>query len=105
MASGAAELISRCVFYESLSMMEMHKEHRPYHKNCSCALHKPNDALPTICLKHRRISYANKLSGNKRSLSIKAFSSSSDTSFTSDGKMKDAFIRSCIRMSMLAGEL
>lgn len=91
MASGAAKLISRCVIYESLSMLEMHKEHRPYHKNCSCELHKSNDAPPRVCLKHRRISYAYKLSGNKWSLSIEALSSSSETSDSLDGKMKDAF--------------
>ncbi|KAI3781992.1 hypothetical protein L2E82_12022 [Cichorium intybus] len=49
MATGAAAIMLHCVFEGSLSMSEIDKERRPYHKNCSCALHRPKDETPTTC--------------------------------------------------------
>ncbi|KAI3781989.1 hypothetical protein L2E82_12018 [Cichorium intybus] len=49
MATGAAAIMLHCVFEGSLSMSEIDKERRPYHKNCSCALHSPKDETPTTC--------------------------------------------------------
>ncbi|KAI3513836.1 hypothetical protein L1887_12033 [Cichorium endivia] len=57
MATGAAAMMLHCVFEGSLSMSEIDKERRPYHKNCSCALHRPKDETPTTCFHHTRISY------------------------------------------------
>ncbi|KAI3771796.1 hypothetical protein L6452_02964 [Arctium lappa] len=62
MATGAARMMLHCVFEGSLSMSEMDKERRPYHKNCSCVLHKPKDETPRACIHHGRISYSKKLS-------------------------------------------
>lgn len=39
MASGAAEMVFQFIFDASLSNFES-MERRPYHRNCSCALHK-----------------------------------------------------------------
>ena len=44
-------------FEGSLSMSEMDKHRRLYHKNCSCALHRPKDETPKACNHHTRISY------------------------------------------------
>nr|XP_009804568.1 PREDICTED: uncharacterized protein LOC104249783 [Nicotiana sylvestris] len=38
MASGAAEMVFQCIFDASLSNFE-NMERKPYHRNCSCALH------------------------------------------------------------------
>ncbi|XP_022867076.1 uncharacterized protein LOC111386829 [Olea europaea var. sylvestris] len=40
MATGAAALMFHHVFDGSLSMYDMDIERRPYHRNCTCALHK-----------------------------------------------------------------
>ncbi|KAI3694839.1 hypothetical protein L1987_77820 [Smallanthus sonchifolius] len=45
MATRAARMLQYCVFEGSLSMSEMDKQCRPYHKNCSCALHRPKDTF------------------------------------------------------------
>lgn len=39
-ATGAAEMMIRCVFNGSLSMRDVDIERRPYHGNCGCALHR-----------------------------------------------------------------
>ena len=64
MATDAAALMLHCVFEGSLSMSEIDKERRPYHKNCSCALHRSNDEIPTACFHQQRISYGKKTSWN-----------------------------------------
>ncbi|KAK7840070.1 hypothetical protein CFP56_017170 [Quercus suber] len=45
MAIGAAEMMLQCVFNGSISVHDMEIERRPYHRNCSCALHK----LENVC--------------------------------------------------------
>ncbi|KVH88697.1 hypothetical protein Ccrd_026050 [Cynara cardunculus var. scolymus] len=50
---------------KSLSMSEMDKERRLYHKDCSCALHKPKDETAKACFHHGSISYSKKLLWNK----------------------------------------
>ncbi|KAI3694840.1 hypothetical protein L1987_77821 [Smallanthus sonchifolius] len=73
MATRAARMLQDCVFEGSLSMSEMDKQRRPYHKNCSCALHRPKDEIPKPCFHHTRISYSNTPSWNKYSLATTAF--------------------------------
>ncbi|KAI3513841.1 hypothetical protein L1887_12038 [Cichorium endivia] len=68
MATGAAAIMLHCVFEGSLSMTEIDKERRPYHKNCSFALHRPKDETPTTCFHHTRISYVKKPSWNNCAL-------------------------------------
>ncbi|GAA0164202.1 hypothetical protein LIER_39739 [Lithospermum erythrorhizon] len=57
MTAGAAEVLFQCVFHGSLSIKDVNKERRPYHKNCSCALHNEQ---PTICSAHPRLSLPTK---------------------------------------------
>ncbi|KAG4140949.1 hypothetical protein ERO13_D06G048766v2 [Gossypium hirsutum] len=45
MATGATAEMIRCVLESSLVMQEIEVERRPYHRNCSCALHN----LKGIC--------------------------------------------------------
>ncbi|KAL8497758.1 hypothetical protein ACS0TY_021190 [Phlomoides rotata] len=40
MATGAADMMLRCVFNGSLSASDTDIERRPYHRNSKCALHK-----------------------------------------------------------------
>ncbi|KAJ9548543.1 hypothetical protein OSB04_021086 [Centaurea solstitialis] len=80
MATGAARMTFQCVFEGSLSMSEMDKERRPYHKDCNCVLHKPEDETPRACTRHRRISYSMKPSWNKCSLTKTTFSSPAQSS-------------------------
>ncbi|CAL9026414.1 unnamed protein product [Prunus brigantina] len=39
-SAGVAGMMFQCVFEGSLSMQDSEIERRPYHKNCSCALHR-----------------------------------------------------------------
>ncbi|KAL4571413.1 hypothetical protein LXL04_018172 [Taraxacum kok-saghyz] len=64
MATRAASMMFHCVVEGSLSMSEVDKERRPYNKNCSCALHRPEDETPRTCFHHTTISYAKKPSWN-----------------------------------------
>ena len=64
MATRAAGMMLHCVFEGSLSMSEVDKERRPYHKNCGCALHTLKDETPRTCFHHTRISYPKKASWN-----------------------------------------
>ncbi|KAK1434664.1 hypothetical protein QVD17_00413 [Tagetes erecta] len=77
MATQAARMMQDFVFEGSLSMSEMDKQRRPYHKNCSCALHMLKDKTPKPCFHNTRISYSKKPSWNKCSLATTALSHSS----------------------------
>ncbi|KAL8254888.1 hypothetical protein R6Q59_033109 [Mikania micrantha] len=60
MATGAARMIQDVVFEGSLSMSEVDKQRRPYHKNCSCALHRRSDKTSKPCFHYTRVSYSKK---------------------------------------------
>lgn len=69
-------MMLRCVFDGSLSTQNMEIERRPYHKNCSCALHKSkSDSSATPC-QQRMVSFTKRTSGNHCCLSMKASKSS-----------------------------
>ena len=74
MASKAAEMMLRCVFEGSISMHDMEIERRPYHRNCSCALHSLKGVYSTACLQHRKLSFPKKQSWSNFSLSTSAAS-------------------------------
>lgn len=82
MASGAAKVVLHYVFNGIISMHEMEIERRPYHRNCSCALHKPKGSYPKPCFHHQNIAFPKKQSRHDCSLSITVseFSSSSSLS-------------------------
>lgn len=67
-ATGATEMIYHCILEGSLSVSEVAKDWRPYHRNCSCALHKQKEVSSILCFQHKRISF-------KKRLSITGFSS------------------------------
>ncbi|KAJ9688864.1 hypothetical protein PVL29_014487 [Vitis rotundifolia] len=81
MAAGAAEAILWCVFDASISMSDMEIERRPYHRNCSCAMHKLKGVCSNACSQQKNISYSKKKSLDDCSLSIKASKFSSQSSF------------------------
>jgi hypothetical protein len=87
MATGAVDMMLRCVFQGSLSMHDMEIERRPYHRNCSCALHKLKDVSSiNACSSHQRnVSFPKKHSWTDCcSLSISASKSSSQRSLLGD---------------------
>ncbi|GAA0162376.1 hypothetical protein Leryth_011023 [Lithospermum erythrorhizon] len=69
MAAGAAELLFQCVFDGSLSIKDANKERRPYHKNCSCALHKRQSS---VCSTHKMLSLPTKKPCHGLTLSVSA---------------------------------
>ncbi|KAL8206292.1 hypothetical protein R6Q57_009843 [Mikania cordata] len=95
----ASDLIFHHVFHGSLSISEMHKERRPYHKNCSCGLHNLGDAPHVVCLHHMRVACPKRQSGNNGSLSIEGFSCSphQPVGSSNHGKTKDHVFNFTIR--------
>ncbi|GJZ07017.1 hypothetical protein Tco_0540810 [Tanacetum coccineum] len=87
MATKSALMKLHIVFEGSLSMSEIDKERRPYHKDCSCALHRLKDETPKACVHHTRISYAKKSSLNKCSLVRTASETSVRSSSGMDTKL------------------
>uniref|UniRef100_A0A2N9FW29 Uncharacterized protein n=1 Tax=Fagus sylvatica TaxID=28930 RepID=A0A2N9FW29_FAGSY len=80
MATGAVNMMLLCVFEGSISMHDMEIKRRPYHRNCSCALHNLKDGSSASCSHQRNISLPKKQSWAKCSLSITASKSSSHSS-------------------------
>ncbi|KAH0970222.1 hypothetical protein GBA52_022378 [Prunus armeniaca] len=75
-SAGVAGMMFQCVFEGSLSMRDTEIERRPYHKNCSCALHKSKEgACSNAC--QRNISFPKKQSWSDGSLCMQAASASS----------------------------
>ena len=81
MASGAAKMVLGCVFNGSLSLHELNIERRPYHKNCSCALHDLKGVCSSnTCSKKNTLSFQKKQvwgSTENHSLSLSASKTSS----------------------------
>ncbi|KAK2646734.1 hypothetical protein Ddye_021929 [Dipteronia dyeriana] len=81
MASGAAEMVLGCVFNGSLSIHELNIDRRPYHKNCSCALHDVKGICSSnTCSKKNNLSFQKKHEWSKiekHSLSLSASIASS----------------------------
>ncbi|KAL6282972.1 hypothetical protein ACE6H2_013901 [Prunus campanulata] len=68
-------MMFQCVFEGSLSMQGSEIERRPYHKNCSCALHRfEGDVCSNAC--QRNISFPKKQSWSDSSLCMQAAASS-----------------------------
>ncbi|KAK4374881.1 hypothetical protein RND71_005558 [Anisodus tanguticus] len=80
MASGTAEIMLQCVYDGSLSMLDMDIERRPYHRNCSCALHKQKGKQPSTCVHGRNISPKRKKQKDMTlSIAVSKFSSPSSS--------------------------
>ncbi|CAL5328018.1 unnamed protein product [Camellia sinensis] len=88
MATVAAEMMLRCVFDGSLSMHDVEIERRPYHRNCTCAMHNSKGACSTASSEHRSISFPKKELRNECALSMTASKFSSQSSFLSDSLVR-----------------
>ncbi|RXH74324.1 hypothetical protein DVH24_029045 [Malus domestica] len=64
MILGIAAVMLQCVIEVSISMQDMEIEHRPYHRNCSCALHNLKDIC--CCPRKTNISFPKKQSRSSR---------------------------------------
>ncbi|KAG5593985.1 hypothetical protein H5410_035217 [Solanum commersonii] len=86
MATGAAAMMLQCVFDGSLSMSDMDIERRPYHKNCSCALHKQKGDIsqPSTCVHSRNISFPKRQIRKDMILSIETPKFTSPSSSSQD---------------------
>ncbi|OMO80423.1 hypothetical protein COLO4_24097 [Corchorus olitorius] len=60
MAIGAAKMMLRCVLEGSLAIYEVEMERRPYHRNCSCALHNLNGISSACSFSKRNLSFPKK---------------------------------------------
>ncbi|KAK2965792.1 hypothetical protein RJ640_029392 [Escallonia rubra] len=81
MSTAAAEMMLQCILGGTLSVHDMDIERRPYHKNCSCALHKSKREHPTACSHHGNIFFPKKQNWNDSSLSRAASKVSSQSSY------------------------
>ncbi|KAL3824575.1 hypothetical protein ACJIZ3_020604 [Penstemon smallii] len=80
MATGAADIVFRCVFEGSLSMSDMTIERRPYHRNCKCAMHELKGKCSHAGSQQRSVSFKKK-EFNNCSFSLSASNISSQSSF------------------------
>ncbi|XWS70798.1 hypothetical protein CRYUN_Cryun03dG0079900 [Craigia yunnanensis] len=90
MATGAAKMMLRCVLEGSLAMYDIEIERRPYHRNCSCALHNLKGVCSSACSRTRNISYPKKQAWRDSSLSIAFPKFSSHSSLPSLGDSSEA---------------
>ncbi|KAK3033180.1 hypothetical protein RJ639_036972 [Escallonia herrerae] len=89
MSTAAAEMMLQCVYNGSLSVHDTDIERRPYHRNCSCALHKSKGACPTACLQHGNFSFTKKQKWNDCSLSKTSSRIPSQPSYRGDSSDKN----------------
>ncbi|KAI9378578.1 hypothetical protein POPTR_018G113901v4 [Populus trichocarpa] len=66
----ASDIMFRCVFDGCISVDNMEIERRPYHRNCSCALHKMEGGSSTGFPLPRNMFYPKKQSWRRCSLSL-----------------------------------
>ncbi|ONH98554.1 hypothetical protein PRUPE_7G253900 [Prunus persica] len=74
-SAGVAGMMLQCAFEGSLSMQDTEIERRPYHKNCTCALHKFKGGACSIACQ-RNVSFPKKHSLSDGSLCMQASSTS-----------------------------
>ncbi|KAE8677169.1 putative pentatricopeptide repeat-containing protein [Hibiscus syriacus] len=93
MATGAAavETVLRCVLEGSLSMQEMEVERRPYHRNCSCALHnlKGSSVCSSACFRSRTISFTKRKTWDDCSLPMANSQFSSPSSLIGSSSVRN----------------
>ncbi|KAJ1440100.1 hypothetical protein SESBI_02337 [Sesbania bispinosa] len=86
MTIGAAQVMLRCVFDGSISMQSVEKERRPYHKNCSCELHKLKHGCSCAFPQQRMVAFPKRQSWSDCSLSTKASKTPTFTEGTIHGE-------------------
>ncbi|KAL5705259.1 hypothetical protein ACHQM5_023588 [Ranunculus cassubicifolius] len=72
MGSEVAKVLLQCVYYEGcISVYDKEIERRPYHRNCSCALHKSKNGYRKKCyVNSNKISYPIKTTWEEGSFSL-----------------------------------
>ena len=80
MATGATEMILKCIFSGSISLNDMEIRRMPYHRNCKCALHRLKDICSDVCPKQVRSNHP---------LSIATSTLSSPSSTADDSSMQN----------------
>ncbi|PSS36136.1 capsid protein [Actinidia chinensis var. chinensis] len=83
MATRAVAVMLQCIFDGSISAYNMEIKRRPYHRNCSCALHKLKLEYTNACSQNKNISFTKKRSWNETSLSVDRSNLSSPYHFVS----------------------
>ncbi|KAB2618840.1 hypothetical protein D8674_014709 [Pyrus ussuriensis x Pyrus communis] len=73
-STGVAGMMFQGVFEGSLSMQDTEIERRPYHKNCSCALHSKSGVCSNAG--QRNLSFPKKQSWTNRFLCMQATATS-----------------------------
>ncbi|OMO52293.1 hypothetical protein CCACVL1_29275 [Corchorus capsularis] len=89
--AGAGEMMLRCVLDGSLRMQETEIERRPYHRNCSCALHNLKGTIcssSSSCSRSRTISFSKKKTWNDVSLSMATSHFSSQSSLVAASEFR-----------------
>ncbi|CAI9783093.1 unnamed protein product [Fraxinus pennsylvanica] len=91
MTTSAANLMFQYALEGSLSMCDMDIERRPYHRNCTCALHKQKATCSNAVSHRRNISFPKKELWNKCSLiSVSASTISSRSSYFGDTTLRSS---------------
>ncbi|KAJ0029781.1 hypothetical protein Pint_14699 [Pistacia integerrima] len=81
-------MVLGCVFVGSLSCDHTEIERRPYHSNCSCALHKlKRNVGAAACSLHKNVSFTKKQPWNLCSLHVNVIASHED--FSSQSSLLD----------------
>ncbi|KAJ0091457.1 hypothetical protein Patl1_14832 [Pistacia atlantica] len=69
-AIGATEMMLKGLFHGSLLLDDTSIERRPYHRNCSCALHKLNGGFSAACSQKTHVSFPKKVERSSGGLII-----------------------------------
>ncbi|KAM7472972.1 hypothetical protein LguiA_011155 [Lonicera macranthoides] len=89
MALVAAKILIGYGVDGSITMHDVEIERRPYHRNCSCALHKKGP-FSNICSQHGKISFPKKKSWNDCSLFVGASKLSAQSSCLNDTSFRNS---------------
>ncbi|KAM7472974.1 hypothetical protein LguiA_011157 [Lonicera macranthoides] len=88
MAPVAAKILIGYSIDGRLTMHDVDIERRPYHRNCSCALHK-SKGPSNICSQHGKFSFPKKKSWNDCSLFVEASKLSVQSSSLNDTSIRN----------------
>ncbi|XWS70801.1 hypothetical protein CRYUN_Cryun03dG0080200 [Craigia yunnanensis] len=100
----AAEMMLRCVLEGSLMMQEIDVERRPYHRNCSCALHNLKGDCSSACSRTRNISFSKKKTWKDCSLSVATSQFSSQSSLLGGFSLRSMESKTSRGFSYMDGE-
>ena len=90
MATIAVKMMPHCVLDGSIAVNDMEIKRRPYHRNCSCGLHKSKVAESTACSQPRNVSFRMKQPWNDCSLSVASVKFPCEHYSASDSSVRDS---------------